>query len=96
MPMIWGGLTGPAVHWTVGPSRIEIVQKRPFQRDKHHVFQPGQIERFETLECPAMESDSTWRVTIVGRDSRRFDTRHFGPRKTADAFRERIESLFNS
>lgn len=32
VPAIWGGLTGPAIHWTVGSGRIEIVEKRPFRR----------------------------------------------------------------
>lgn len=62
VPAIWGGLTGPAIHWTVGSGRIEIVKKRPFSQAWHHLFGPDQIERLETRECPAMEGASTWRV----------------------------------
>jgi hypothetical protein len=96
MPVLCGGLTGPAVRWTVAPGLIEIIQKRPFRPAKQDVFRPNQVECFDTRECPSMEGGSTWRVTMIGRDGRRFDTRDFGSSKTADTFRQRIESLFNS
>ncbi|GAA2843059.1 hypothetical protein EDC40_102553 [Aminobacter aminovorans] len=95
MPVLWGSLTGPAVHWTVAPGRIEIVQMRPFRQARQDVS-AHQIERFETRECPSMEGGSTWGVTVIGRDGRRFDTRDFGSSRTADIFRQRIEGLFNS
>jgi len=93
--LLWGALFGSAASWTIGPGRIEIVTRNPF-RTGTRSFAPGDISSFDVREIEAMEGDNTWSVIMVANTGEGFDTRQFGSRKTAEAFRDRIETLFRS
>jgi hypothetical protein len=93
IPMVLAGFTAPSAHWIVGPGRIEIELSTPF-RKRSVAIRPGQVASFELREIETDGGSSTWAVELRAVDGKRYQTRDFGSKATAGAFRDRIVSVF--
>ena len=91
--MVLAGLGAPSAHWIVARGRIEIELSTPF-RKRSVAIRPGQVASFELREIDWDSSSPTWGVVLKTVDGQRYETRDFGSKATAEAFRDRIVSVF--
>ncbi|WP_421760286.1 hypothetical protein [Devosia sp.] len=89
VPMIAAGLLAPAATWTVAKGRIDIELRTPFSARTVSIT-PGAVADFELREIEWDSSGPTWGVVLKTVDGKRYHTRDFGSKATAEAFRDRI------
>lgn len=93
IPMILAGLLAPTVRWTVGPQRIDIALANPF-REWGISVAPGNVAGLEILEGDGDGAPSTYKVELRTVAGKRYETREFQSRETADQLRRDIERIF--
>jgi len=93
IPMILAGLLAPTVRWTVAPQRIDIALNNPF-RDWRISITPGKVAGLEIFESDVDGGPSSFKVVLRTVAGRRYETREFQSRETADRLRSDIERIF--
>ena len=93
VPMILAGLLAPTVRWTVGPQRIDIALNNPF-RDWGISIAPGNVASLEIFEGDGDGAPSTFKVVLRTVAGKRYQTREFQNRDTAEQLRRDIERIF--
>jgi hypothetical protein len=91
--MIFVGLFGPSLQWTVGRGLIEIVSTNPFGVRRHR-FTAADIDRFVLSEYDGDGGYSTWKVLLVTKAGKRFESSVFRTRQAAEDLKLGMEQAF--
>lgn len=95
LPLLVSVFTTPAQKWRVEPGQMTIQSTIPFRGDRYEVFNAENLDHFQVNEIEQMEGANEWNVILVSKSGKRFSSRHFGTRETAEKFKARIETVFN-
>lgn len=95
VPMLIVGVLGPSMHWLIEPGRIEVTLVNPFGRKRFSIG-VSQLIAIAIREVDWDSGPATFTVQLRTTDGKTYESRSFGSRALAEAFRDRIRQRLES
>jgi hypothetical protein len=93
IPLLVGGLLGPAADWTIGPGRIDIVLINLFSRRQHH-FTPADVQGFSLRETESDDGPSNWQIVMRSTAGKSYWTQSRQSQQAAQQLLDDIRRVF--